>query len=79
MEIIRSRDKYFDDLANYLITLVSLTLTAELYASGKAGRYGSNHYVQLDAKQLGKRLLFYPHYFAGGHVCRQMARQTDLS
>ena len=78
MEIIRSRDKYFDDLANYLITLVSLTLTAELYASGKAGRYGPNHYVQLDAKQLGK-ISILSSYFAGGHVCRQMARQTDCS
>jgi hypothetical protein len=61
MEIIRSRDKYFDDLANYLITLVSLTLTQELYASGQAGRYGPNHRVQLDAKQAAKRLIFYPY------------------
>jgi hypothetical protein len=61
MEITRSRDKYFDDVANYLITLVSMTLAAELYVTGKAGRFAANHIVQLDAKQAGKRLMIYPY------------------
>jgi len=61
MEIIRSRDNYFDDVANFVITLVSLTLAAELYVTGTAARYATNHRIQLDAKQAGRRLLIYPH------------------
>ena len=61
MELRRSQHNYFDDVANYLITLISLTLTAELYIKGAAGKYSSNHAVQLDAKQAGKRLRFYPY------------------
>lgn len=60
MEIIQSRDRCFDDVANYLITLVSLTTAAELYVTDKASRYAPNHRVQLDAKQACKRLSFYP-------------------
>jgi len=59
MELKRSRQNYFDDVANYLITLISLSLTAELYIKGTAGKYSPNHIVQLDAKQAGKRLRFY--------------------
>ncbi len=61
MEITRSRDKCFDDIANYLITMISLTLTTELYVQGYASRYAPNHRVMLDAKQAGKRLIIYPH------------------
>lgn len=61
MEITRLHDKYFDDVANYLITLVSLTLAAELYVTGKAARYAPSHRIQLDAKQAGKRMLINPH------------------
>lgn len=61
MEIRRSQHNYFDDVANYLISLISLTLAQELYIKGTAGKYSPNHTVQLDAKQAGKRLRFYPH------------------
>jgi hypothetical protein len=61
MEITRSRDKCFDDIANYLITMISLTLTTELYVQGYASRYAPNHRVVLDAKQVGKRLIISPH------------------
>ena len=61
MEITRSRDKCFDDIANYLITMISLTLTTELYVQGYASRYTPNHRVVLDAKQVGKRTIISPH------------------
>ncbi len=61
MELKRSQNNYFDDIANYLITLISITLTAELYIKGAADIYSPNHTVQLDAKQAGKRLSFYPY------------------
>jgi len=61
MEITRSRDKCFDDIANYLITMISLTLTTELYVQGYASRYAPNHRVVLDAKQVGKRMIISPH------------------
>ena len=61
LELQRERDRCFDYVVNYVISLVSLTLTAELYASGTAGRYAPRHQVSLDAKQLNKRLLLYPH------------------
>ena len=61
MELRKSQHNYFDDVANYLIALISLTLTAELYIRGAAGKYSPNHTVQLDAKQAGKRLRFYPY------------------
>ena len=61
MEITQSRDKCFDDIANYLITMISLTLTAELYVQGYASRYAPNHQVRLDAKQVGKGLILYPY------------------
>ena len=44
-----------------MITLISLTLAAELYIKGTAGKYSPNHTVRFDAKQAGKRLLFYPY------------------
>jgi hypothetical protein len=61
MEITRSHNKCFDDIANYLITMISLTLTTELYVQGYASRYAPNHRVVLDAKQAGKRLIISPH------------------
>jgi hypothetical protein len=61
MEITRSRNKCFDDIANYLITMISLTLTTELYVQGYASRYAPDHRVALDAKQVGKRLIIYPY------------------
>jgi hypothetical protein len=61
MEITRSSDKCFDDIANYLITMISLTLTTELYVQGYASKYAPNHRVRLDAKQVGKGLIIYPH------------------
>jgi hypothetical protein len=61
MEITRSRNKCFDDIANYLITMISLTLTVELYRQGHADRYAPNHQVKLDAKQVSKRLVISPH------------------
>jgi hypothetical protein len=61
MEITQSRDKCFDDIANYLITFISLTLTAELYAAGRASRYASKDRVTIDGKRVGKRLIIYPY------------------
>ena len=61
MEITRARDKCFDDIANYLITMISLTLTTELYRAGHASRYAPNHQARLDAKQVGKGLIIYPY------------------
>jgi hypothetical protein len=61
MEITRARDKCFNDIANYLITMISLTLTTELYRAGYASRYAPHHQVRLDAKQVGKGLIIYPH------------------
>ena len=61
MEITRVRDKCFDDIANYLITMISLTLTTELYVQGYASRYAPNHQARLDAKQVGKGLIIYPY------------------
>ena len=61
MEITRSRDRCFDDIANYLITMISLALTAELYVAGHAARYAPNHRAKLDAKQVGKGLVIYTH------------------
>ena len=40
--------------------MISLTLTHELYITGSAGRYTSNHIVQFDGKHVGRRLKFYP-------------------
>ena len=56
MEITQSRDKCFDDIVNYLIILLPLTLTAELYAQGFPSRYAPNHQAGFDARQVGKRL-----------------------
>jgi hypothetical protein len=61
MEITRSRDKCFDDVANYLITMIALTLTTELYVQGYASRYAPNDRAILETKQVGKRLVIYPH------------------
>lgn len=61
MEIRRSQHNYFDDIANYLITFISVTLTAELYIRGSAGKYLSNHTLGLQAKQTGRWLRFYPY------------------
>jgi hypothetical protein len=60
MEMTQARDKCFDDIANYLITFISLTLTMELYVQGYASRYAPNHRAALDAKQVGRRLVIYP-------------------
>jgi hypothetical protein len=65
MEITQSRDKCFDDIVNYLITLLPLTLTAELYAQGFASRYAPNHQAGFDARQVGKRLIIYPYTLLG--------------
>jgi len=40
--------------------MISLTLTHELYIAGSAGKYSSNHVVQIDGKQVGRRFKFYP-------------------
>jgi hypothetical protein len=61
MEMTRSQDKCFDDVANYLITFISLTLTIEMYRAERDHRYAPNHQAAIDAKQVGKRLVFYPH------------------
>ncbi len=61
MEIRRSQHNYFDDIVNYLITLISVTLTAELYIRGSAGKYLSNHTLGLQTKQTGRWLRFYPY------------------
>ena len=58
--IEQSRHKFFDDLANYLVCMISTTLTHELYIAGSAGKYSSNHIVQIDGKQVGRRFKFYP-------------------
>ncbi|SRR5579885_1703902 len=60
MLIDRALHRYFDDVANYLICMISLTLTHELYIAGTARRYASNHMVQIDGKQVGRRIKFYP-------------------
>jgi hypothetical protein len=41
--------------------MISLTLAAELYIAGRAARYAPNHRARLDAKQVGKGLVIYPH------------------
>jgi hypothetical protein len=41
--------------------MISLTLTTELYVQGYASRYAPNHQVRLDAKQVSKTLVIYPH------------------
>jgi hypothetical protein len=61
MEMTQARDKCFDDIANYLVTFISLTLTTELYVQGYASPYAPNHQAKFDAKQVGKRLILYPH------------------
>lgn len=40
--------------------MISLTLTHELYVAGTAGKYESDHVVQIDGKQVGQRLKIYP-------------------
>jgi hypothetical protein len=65
MEITQSRDKCFDDIVNYLLTMIPLTLTAELYTQGFASRYAPNHQAGFDAKQVGKRLIIYPYTLLG--------------
>jgi hypothetical protein len=65
MEITRSRDKCFDDIVNYLITMFPLILTAELYKQGHASPYAPNDRAALDAKQVGKRLIIYPYMLLG--------------
>lgn len=60
MLISRAKHNFFDDLANFILCTVSLTLTHELYLTGKAGKYKSNHRVLLTGKQIRKNLLFYP-------------------
>lgn len=60
MLLDRKTHKFFDDLINYLFTMISVTLTFELYISGKAGIYKEKHGVSLTAKQLNKDLYFYP-------------------
>lgn len=60
MEITRSEYNFFDDLANYLIMIVTISLTAEVYIAGKADKYKTNDSISLDGKQVGKRLSFYP-------------------
>jgi len=60
MEMRRSQHDYFDDVANYLIVFISVTLTTELYIRGSVGKYLSNHTVGLQAKQTGMWLRFYP-------------------
>lgn len=61
IKIIRSECNYFDDLATYVIYLVSTGLTFEIYITGKAGAYKKNHSIKLDAKQIGKSLIIYPY------------------
>ena len=61
MEITRSRNKCFDDIASYLPGLIYLTLGIELSKQGSADPYAPNHAVGLSAKQVGKKLVIYPH------------------
>lgn len=61
MEISRDSDSYFEYVANYVVNLVSLTLTAELHVAGRASRYEPNHTVEIDGKQTATRLRIYPY------------------
>ena len=40
--------------------MISLTPTHELYITGSAGKYASNHTVKIGGKQVGRRFIFYP-------------------
>jgi len=60
MLLERDRHGFFDDLANYLICLVSLTLTFELYITGKSEIYAPDHTLIVDGKHSGISLIFYP-------------------
>jgi len=60
MLIVLNTHKCFDDIAIYLISLVSLALTGEIYVTGKASKYGLDHVASMDGKAIGKRLTFYP-------------------
>ncbi len=60
MLLDRSKHYFFDDLVIYLFSMISFTLTHELYISGKTGIYEEKHRIALTAKQLNKNLHFYP-------------------
>ena len=51
---------YFDDLANYIILLVSLTLTFQTY-SGGGTPYREKDSMKFAAKQMGRYFILYPH------------------
>lgn len=56
----RATHYFFDDLVIYLFSMISFTLTHELYISGNAGIYEEQHRIMLTAKQHSKNLFFYP-------------------
>lgn len=62
MIIKRAQCHYFDDLATYIIAVVSTTLMFEIHKSENgASPYRKNDRMVLDAKQLPKRLKIYPY------------------
>ena len=50
----------FDDIVSYLLGIVSLTLTFEIYRSKSPGVYSENDRMSLTSKQLEKNLILYP-------------------
>ena len=60
MKIKKTDCKYFDSLAYFIISTVSIGLTFEVYL-GKAGTYNIKDRIVLDSKQMGKRLILYPY------------------
>jgi len=61
MEIKKSIHKGFDDIASYIIALVSITSTLVFFKSENPSKYQKNDNIKLTSKQKEANLIIYPH------------------
>ena len=61
MEIKKSIHKCFDDIASYIIALVSITSTLVFFKSENPSKYQKNDNIKLTSKQKETNLIIYPH------------------
>jgi hypothetical protein len=56
-----STHKFFDDITNFIISTVSITMTQEIYTAGTVSVYGANHCIGVTCKQNGLVINIYPY------------------